>query len=138
MHSLALPSRDFSPSRDFNPSTTWPLPPTRDPGPLGLPPCPVQGGPYGTDGCCQTGYCSECLCLGRPSGFAALCWQQSLVWGAGLCRRGKVASVTQRCGSELIFAVMSKENIPSHNGKVSTRWTQTALGVQSTQPAGRN
>lgn len=51
------------------------------------PPGAVQGGPYGTDGCCRPGYCSECSCLGHPSGSAALCWQQSLAWAAGLCGR---------------------------------------------------
>lgn len=54
------------------------------------------------------------------------------------CAEGRGGITNREMYSELTFAVMRKANIPRQDAEVSTSWTLTALGAQSTQPAGRN
>lgn len=54
------------------------------------------------------------------------------------CEEVRSSISNREMRSDLTFAVMVKANIPRQDGEVSTSWTLTALGTQSTQPAGRN
>lgn len=62
----------------------------------------------------------------------------NLWFWAPACAEGRDGISNREMHSELTFAAMRKANIPRQDVEVRTSWALTALGAQSTQPAGRN